>query len=121
MLFAMPRLSQIAASPQSHGWRGHATFAMACAPLGQRFFFCLLAAWFLVATLTDAQMNTGEIGGTVKDPSSASLAGAAVVAEQAGTGLKFTAVADASGEYLLAQLPRRTQSDAPSEPCSAPC
>ena len=50
-------------------------------------------------------MNTGEISGAVKDPSSASITGATVVAEQSGTGLKFTAVADATGEYLLAQLP----------------
>jgi hypothetical protein len=50
-------------------------------------------------------MNTGDIGGVVKDPSRASLPGAAVIAEQAGTGLRFTAATDASGEYLLAQLP----------------
>ena len=64
-----------------------------------------LAVLFLTATFASGQMNTGEIGGAVKDPSAASIAGATVVAEQSGTGLKFTAVADVTGEYLLAQLP----------------
>ena len=52
----------------------------------------------------------------MKDPTAASLPGATVVAEQAGTGLKFTAVADASGEYLLAQLPVGTYALTTSAP-----
>ncbi len=79
-----------------------------------RFFVVLVLSG--AASLVCAQMNTGEISGAVKDPTAASLPGATVVAEQAGTGLKFTAVADASGEYLLAQLPVGTYALTTSAP-----
>jgi hypothetical protein len=58
-----------------------------------------------VAAFAVAQMNTGEISGAVRDQTAAALVGATVVAEQATTGLRFTSTVDASGEYLLAQLP----------------
>jgi carboxypeptidase family protein len=48
------------------------------------------------------QMNTGEIGGTVKDQLEGVLPGATIVAEQAETGRKFTTVSNEVGEYLLA-------------------
>ena len=51
------------------------------------------------------QMNTGEISGSVQDPSSSVLPGATIVAQHAETGQKFTAISNSSGEYLLAQLP----------------
>jgi hypothetical protein len=51
------------------------------------------------------QMNTGEIAGGVQDPSGAVLPGAALVAEQAESGQKFTAISNNSGEYLLGRLP----------------
>jgi hypothetical protein len=52
-----------------------------------------------------AQMNTGEISGSVQDLSRSVLPGAIVVARQAKTELSFTAVCNTSGEYLFAQLP----------------
>jgi len=52
-----------------------------------------------------AQMNTGELSGSVQDLSSAALPGATIVAERIETRQKFTAVSNNSGEYLLAQLP----------------
>src|SRR6266849_2940244 len=52
-----------------------------------------------------AQMNTGEVGGSVKDQLGGLLPGAIVIAEQAGTGLKFTAASNNTGEYLFAQIP----------------
>ncbi|HYL36738.1 MAG TPA: carboxypeptidase-like regulatory domain-containing protein [Bryobacteraceae bacterium] len=52
-----------------------------------------------------AQMNTGELAGSVQDLLGGLLPGASVVAEQAETGRKSTAVSNGAGEYLLAQLP----------------
>jgi hypothetical protein len=56
------------------------------------------------------QMNTGEIGGRVQDALGGVLPGAAVVAEQAQTGQKFTTSTNSSGQYLLTQLPIGTYS-----------
>jgi Carboxypeptidase regulatory-like domain len=50
-------------------------------------------------------MNTGEIAGSIQDPSGAALPAATIVAQHAETGRKFTAVTNTSGEYLFAQLP----------------
>ena len=50
-------------------------------------------------------MNTGELSGSVQDASKGLLPGAMIVAEHLETGHKYTAVANNSGEYLLAQLP----------------
>ena len=54
---------------------------------------------------TLGQMNTGEIGGIVRDPTGAVIAGAAVTAVESGTQLKYSTKTNGSGEYLLAQLP----------------
>ncbi|MFY9528541.1 MAG: TonB-dependent receptor [Candidatus Acidiferrales bacterium] len=59
----------------------------------------------LILSVTAVFGHTGEIGGTVKDPSGGLVAGATVIAEQSATGIKYTAIANGSGEYLLAQLP----------------
>jgi hypothetical protein len=64
-----------------------------------------LSLLFLLATSMVAQMNTGELGGSVKDESGGVLPGAKILAEQAGTGQQFTATANSSGEYLFGQLP----------------
>jgi len=50
-------------------------------------------------------MNTAEITGQVKDPSSALIPGATVVATMAATQQKYTAVSNDSGQFLLSQLP----------------
>ncbi|MGB2890007.1 MAG: TonB-dependent receptor, partial [Candidatus Acidiferrales bacterium] len=65
----------------------------------------LIGALILSVASVFGQINTGEIGGTVKDPSGGLVAGATVVATQSATGIKYTAIANGSGEYLLAQLP----------------
>jgi hypothetical protein len=49
-------------------------------------------------------MNTGEITGTVRDPSGAALPGATIIAEQTATGLKFTTTSNSAGQYLLPGL-----------------
>src|SRR6266404_774799 len=51
------------------------------------------------------QMNAGELSGSVQDASKGLLPGAMIVAQHLETGQRFTATANSSGEYLLAQLP----------------
>ncbi|HVA95086.1 MAG TPA: carboxypeptidase regulatory-like domain-containing protein [Candidatus Dormibacteraeota bacterium] len=51
------------------------------------------------------QMNSGEISGTVKDPSGAIVVNARLEAIQTATQLKYRAVTNSSGEFLLSQLP----------------
>jgi hypothetical protein len=68
-------------------------------------FLLLAGVVFLSATSVLAQMNTAEISGQVKDPSGAVVPNATVVATEGGRQLKYTAVSNASGEFLLSQLP----------------
>lgn len=58
-----------------------------------------------VATPGFSQMNTGEIDGIVNDPTGAVVLDATVTAVETSTQLKYTTKTNASGEYLLAQLP----------------
>ena len=50
-------------------------------------------------------MNTASLSGVVKDPTGDIIVGAAVVATNAATGLKFSAATNGTGEFLLTQLP----------------
>ncbi len=50
-------------------------------------------------------MNTAEISGLVKDPSGASVPDATIEVVESNTRLKYVTGSDASGEFLLAQLP----------------
>ena len=52
-----------------------------------------------------AQMNTGEISGSVQDLSGGLLPNARIVAHHIATGQDFTAISKRSGEYSLPQLP----------------
>ncbi len=65
--------------------------------------------WFLMALLTSVnvagQQITGNIRGTVLDPSGAIIQAATVTAKQIETGLSRSAVTDRQGEYLLVELP----------------
>jgi hypothetical protein len=65
----------------------------------------LIGSLMLCGTPAFGQMNTGELGGTVRDASGGFVPGATVVAEQTATGLKYTSVTNDSGEYLFGQLP----------------
>jgi hypothetical protein len=66
----------------------------------------LLTGLIVLAALPGhGQMNTGEIGGTVRDPTGSVVLDATITAVEAGTQLKFTTKTNASGEYLLAGLP----------------
>ncbi len=65
----------------------------------------LIGAFTLYLTPAFGQMNTAEIAGQVKDPSGASIAGAAVLAMQSATQQKYNAVTNEAGLFLLPQLP----------------
>src|SRR5258706_1512133 len=64
----------------------------------------LIGALILYLTPAFGQMNTAEIAGQVKDPSGASIAGAAVLATQSATQQKYNAVTNEAGPFLLPQL-----------------
>jgi hypothetical protein len=68
--------------------------------------FCNVLAFVLLACLTlSAQQITGNIRGTVTDPSGAVVQGAAVTALQAETGLSRMATTDRNGNYVVLELP----------------
>src|SRR6202161_4770657 len=64
---------------------------------------------FLMALLTSlnvaGQQITGNIRGTVSDPSGAIVQAATVTAKQIETGLTRVAITDKQGEYVLVELP----------------
>jgi hypothetical protein len=67
---------------------------------------CLGACLLLVSSFALAQGvgASGDIKGTVTDPSGAVLANATVVATDEGKGIKHTAISDSNGEYQLRGL-----------------
>src|SRR6266498_1010389 len=65
----------------------------------------LLFAILLASTVASAQQITGNIRGTVSDPSGAVVQNATVTARQVETGLVRTATTNRSGNYLLLELP----------------
>ncbi|HEV2198524.1 MAG TPA: carboxypeptidase regulatory-like domain-containing protein [Bryobacteraceae bacterium] len=58
-----------------------------------------------IAPHAAAQMNGGEIGGSVSDPLGGRIPGAAIVAQDLATGKRYTGASNTSGEYILPQLP----------------
>jgi hypothetical protein len=71
----------------------------------RRWLWLLSTLLFCLAAPAYGQMNTAEISGLVKDPSGASVADATIEAVESNTQLKYTTVSNASGEFLLAQIP----------------
>src|SRR5713101_1947262 len=70
-----------------------------------RYGWLLFSVLFLLTSLANGQLYTGSIGGTVTDPSGAVIPSARVSATDQDKGFSFTAVADASGRYLLRPIP----------------
>jgi len=67
----------------------------------------VLLFYFLILCLPSAlfgQMNTGEITGSVTDPSGAFVPRATVTALEVATQQKYTATSNSAGQYLLPQL-----------------
>jgi hypothetical protein len=65
---------------------------------------CLLTT-LVLTSISFAQKTTGTIRGTVTDPSDAVLSGATVTVTNTSTGLTRTVTTNASGEYVVADLP----------------
>lgn len=65
----------------------------------------VLAALALSSLTLSAQQITGNIRGTVTDPSGAVIRGAAVTARQSETGLSRSTTTDRNGNYVLLELP----------------
>ncbi|HEX4066842.1 MAG TPA: carboxypeptidase regulatory-like domain-containing protein [Acidobacteriaceae bacterium] len=65
----------------------------------------MLAFVALTCLSLSAQQITGNIRGTVADPSGAVIRGAAVTARQAETGLSRSTTTDRNGNYVLLELP----------------
>jgi hypothetical protein len=65
----------------------------------------VLAFVMLACLGLSAQQITGNIRGTVTDPTGALILGAAVTARQAETGLSRSAATDRDGNYVLLELP----------------
>lgn len=67
---------------------------------------CHVLAFVLLTCLgLSAQQITGNIRGTVTDPTGAVVVGAAVTAQRTETGLSRTAATDRNGNYVLLELP----------------
>src|SRR6266566_4021112 len=65
----------------------------------------VVAFSLLLPSVALAQLSTGQISGRVADESGAVLPGVTVTAVQTDTGQTRTAVTDASGTYVLPNLP----------------
>src|ERR1700684_3682959 len=65
----------------------------------------VLAFVVLACLSSSAQQITGNIRGTVADPSGAVIVGAEVTAQQTETALSRTATTDRNGSYVLLELP----------------
>lgn len=71
--------------------------------LGRRFA-TVLAIFLASALFSSAQLETGQIAGTVTDPSGAVVAGATVTVKRIDTGVARTAQSSAAGTYLITGL-----------------
>jgi len=58
----------------------------------------------LLASLLSAQVSTADIVGTVTDSSGAVISGVKVTATNLSTGLPYTTVSNASGDFIISQL-----------------
>jgi hypothetical protein len=74
---------------------------------GRRYplFLCFSIYAWLAATSAVGQAISGDVTGTVLDPSGAALAGSEVTAENEGTGVKTIVKANGEGSYRFSNLP----------------
>ena len=65
---------------------------------------CRFALWLAFSAVAWSQKSTGEIKGTVFDPSNHAVPGVSLTARDAATGLSFSTVSGADGAYLITNL-----------------
>lgn len=73
--------------------------------INMKIFWNVLAFVLLTCLSLPAQQITGNIRGTVTDPTGAVIVGAAVTAQRTETGLSRIAITDHTGNYILLELP----------------
>ncbi|MGH9554943.1 MAG: carboxypeptidase regulatory-like domain-containing protein, partial [Terriglobales bacterium] len=73
-----------------------------------RFFLSVFVCVCLLTVSVPAQKITGDIVGTVDDPTGAVVSGATVAAESPTTGFKVSATTTSTGDYRLVNLPPGT-------------
>src|ERR1700691_1568907 len=71
----------------------------------RRAAVCVIAGILVGALLAPAQSVDGTLTGIVSDPSGAAVPAAEVTAANQATGVGYTAVTTAQGEYLLEHVP----------------
>src|ERR1700686_283366 len=75
----------------------------------KRLQFCLAVfAVLALASIAFAQVQNGQFEGTITDPSGASIANAKVTVSSAATGLNLSATTNASGGYIVKEVPPGT-------------
>jgi hypothetical protein len=75
----------------------------------KRLQFCLAVFAVLALTLSAfAQVQNGQFEGTITDPSGASIANAKITVSNAATGLNLSATTNASGSYIVKEVPPGT-------------
>src|ERR1700692_561105 len=75
----------------------------------KRLQFCLAVfAVFFLAIGAFAQVQNGQFEGTITDPSGASIANAKVTVSSGSTGLNLSATTNASGNYVVKEVPPGT-------------
>lgn len=72
---------------------------------GWLLFLVLLACWLAVLNPANAQVDSGQLSGTVSDSSGAVIAGAAVTARSLSTNLARFQTTSNQGEYVFTGLP----------------
>jgi hypothetical protein len=71
--------------------------------------FCLMSLFVMLFALAAiAQIQNGQLAGSVTDPSGAAVANAKVTVSNAATGLSVTATSNATGAYQISELPPGT-------------
>ena len=78
--------------------------ALSGATLRYRAGMAIFVTLILVAVPLCAQTTSGDIVGTVYDPSGAAIPGAKVEATNIGTGVKTTTTGNSAGEYQIRNL-----------------
>ena len=70
-----------------------------------RFYVCLVAITLALASAGVAQETTGNITGTITDPTGSLITGAKVIATNTGTGVSRTTESTSAGVFFLNNLP----------------
>src|ERR1039457_60074 len=74
----------------------------------KRKWVALFITWLMLSSSVCAQQDVGIISGTVRDPSGAVIAGAAMVARELATNVETKTVSNGDGAYVFERMPTGT-------------